>query len=81
MLSDFRKSAVFLLILHIYRGMNIYIFLIWGFLHGVRSEFTDNVSETAVGPIFTGHELECKWLIASEDGTHIGFRNVVSKFS
>jgi hypothetical protein len=27
-----------------------------GFLHGVRSEFADDVSETAVGPVFTGHK-------------------------
>jgi hypothetical protein len=26
----------------------------FGVLHGVRDEFTDDVSETAVGPIFTG---------------------------
>jgi hypothetical protein len=25
------------------------------FLHGVRCEFTDDVSETAAGSIFTGH--------------------------
>jgi hypothetical protein len=34
------------------------VFLILGFLQGVRGEFTDDVSETVVGPIFTGHELE-----------------------
>lgn len=27
-----------------------------GFLYGVRREFTDDVLETAVGPIFAGHE-------------------------
>jgi hypothetical protein len=37
--------------------MNI-VFWFWGFLHGVRGEFTDEVSETAVGPIFTGREYE-----------------------
>jgi hypothetical protein len=37
--------------------MNI-VFLVLGSLHGVQGEFTDDVSETAVGPIFTGHELE-----------------------
>jgi hypothetical protein len=30
-------------------------FLVLGFLHSVQGEFTDNVLETAVGPIFTGH--------------------------
>jgi hypothetical protein len=39
--------------------MNI-VFLVLEMLHGVRGEFTDNVSEIAVGPIFTGHELEHK---------------------
>jgi hypothetical protein len=34
----------------------MFVFLVLGFLHGVRSEFTDDVSETAVGPIFTGHD-------------------------
>jgi hypothetical protein len=34
-------------------------FLVLGFLHSVRGEFT-NVSETVVGPIFTGHESECE---------------------
>ena len=33
------------------------LFLVLGFLQGVRGEFTDDVSETAVGPIFTGQEL------------------------
>ena len=32
--------------------------MVLGFLHGVRDKFTDDVSETAVGPIFTGHKLE-----------------------
>jgi hypothetical protein len=36
------------------------------FLHGVRSEFTDDVSEIAVGPNFTEHELE---LLTCEFGT------------
>jgi hypothetical protein len=31
-----------------------------GGLHGVRIEFTGDVSGTAVGSIFTGHELEYK---------------------
>jgi hypothetical protein len=30
---------------------NEYWFLVLGFLHGVQSEFTDDVSEIAVGPI------------------------------
>ena len=33
-------------------------FFILGFLHGVLSEFTDYVSETAVDSVFTGRELE-----------------------
>jgi hypothetical protein len=64
--------------------MNI-IFLVLGFLHGVRSELTSNVSETVVGSIFTiGTLLLCSFaflLMTSEDGTHSGFRNVVSKFT
>jgi hypothetical protein len=39
---------------------NEYCFLVLGFLHGVQPEFIDNVLETAVDPVFTGHELECK---------------------
>ena len=37
---------------------NVLIFfcLVLGFLQGVRHEFTDDVSETAVVPNFTGHE-------------------------
>ena len=31
-------------------------FLVFRFLHGVRDEFTDDISETAVSPIFIGHE-------------------------
>ena len=30
-------------------------FLVSGFLHDVRNEFTDDVSKLTVGPIFTGH--------------------------
>jgi hypothetical protein len=32
------------------------LFLVLGFLHGVRGEFTDDIPEIAVSPIFTGHE-------------------------
>ena len=39
---------------------NEYWFLVLGFLHGVRGEFSDDVSGAAVGPIFTGHESERK---------------------
>jgi hypothetical protein len=42
-----------------------------GFLHGLRGEFTEDVSETVVGPILTAFLL-----MTSEDGTHSGFRNV-----
>jgi hypothetical protein len=34
----------------------MFCFLVLGFLHSVRGEFIDDVLETAVGPIFTGHE-------------------------
>jgi hypothetical protein len=34
-----------------------YCVLVLGFLHGVRSEFTDDILETTVGPILTGYEL------------------------
>ena len=35
------------------------VFLVWGFLYGVRAEFIDDVSETAVGPIFnTSHTVQ-----------------------
>jgi hypothetical protein len=30
--------------------------VVWGFLCGVRGEFTDDVSETAASPIFTGYD-------------------------
>ena len=40
--------------------MNI-VFMVLGLLQGVRGEFTDDVSDTALGPIFTGQELESKW--------------------
>jgi hypothetical protein len=36
-----------------YREINVVSFLVLRFLHGVRGEFTEDVSETAVGPIFT----------------------------
>jgi hypothetical protein len=32
-------------------------FLVLGFWHGVRGEFTDDVSETAVRLFSTGHEF------------------------
>jgi hypothetical protein len=31
------------------------VVLVFGLFHNVRSEFTDDVSETTVGPVFTGH--------------------------
>ena len=46
-------------------------------MYDVQGEFTDGVSETAVGPIFTFAFL----LITSEDGPHSGFRNIVGKFT
>ena len=37
-----------------------HVFLWFGnFLHGVRGEFTDDVSDVAVGPTFTGHDYSC----------------------
>jgi hypothetical protein len=42
------------LILRFHSEINI-IFVL-GFLHGRRDEFTDDVSETVVGPIFIGHD-------------------------
>jgi hypothetical protein len=42
-----------------------------GFLHGVRGKFPEDVSETLV--MFR--------LMTSEDGTHNGSQNVVSKFT
>jgi hypothetical protein len=41
--------------------MNI-AFLVLGFVHGVRGKLTDDVLETAVDPIFTGHQshTQCK---------------------
>ena len=52
-----------------------YYFLAFGFLHSVRSEFTDDVSEPARLVIH----------MTGEDGihsvTHSGFRNFVSKFA
>lgn len=35
---------------------NILFFFVLGFLHGVQREFADDVSETAVGLVFTGHK-------------------------
>ena len=32
--------------------------MVSGSLHDVRREFTDDVSETALGPILTGHKWE-----------------------
>jgi hypothetical protein len=34
----------------------IFFFFFVGFLHSVQGEFTDGVSETYVGRIFTGNE-------------------------
>jgi hypothetical protein len=37
---------------------DFFLFLVLGFLHGVRDKFSEDVSETVVGPIFTGQESE-----------------------
>jgi hypothetical protein len=39
----------------------------------VQGEFTNEILETTVDPIFTGHE--------HKDGTHSSFQNVVGKFT
>jgi hypothetical protein len=50
----------------------------FGVLHGVQVNLVDDVSETTVGPIFTGQKSSEDWgLLTSEDGIHSGFRNVV----
>jgi hypothetical protein len=54
---------------------NKFCFLVFGFLHYVQSEFTDEVSELPVGTIFTGQ------MKTSEDGTHREIRNVVGKLA
>jgi hypothetical protein len=56
---------------------NQYCFLVFRLLYGVWGEFTD-VLETAVGPIFTGHELEHIWAPHSLFPLKMG-RTVVSK--
>jgi hypothetical protein len=53
------KMILLFFVLDFQFGINI-VFLVLGFLHGVRGEFTDDVSENAVSPIFTGQELEGK---------------------
>ena len=40
-------------------SFEFFVFVL-GFLHGLRVEFTDDVSGVVVGPIFTGHESERK---------------------
>ena len=42
-------------ILHFHREYNA-VFLTLEFMYVVRGKFTDDVSETAVGPIFTVHQ-------------------------
>jgi hypothetical protein len=54
---------------------NKYCFLVSGFLHDVRSEFTDDVSKLTVGP-----NKVILINLTSEYGTHSEFRNVVGKF-
>jgi hypothetical protein len=38
------------LISDFHREKRMFFYGFWGILHGVRGEFTDDVSETAVGP-------------------------------
>jgi hypothetical protein len=53
-----------------------------GFLHGVEGKFTGDVSETGVGPIFTGHEYKFTLLpMTNKDGNYSRFRNVFGKFT
>jgi hypothetical protein len=54
------NSFPLILILDFHCGTNIVFFLDLGFLHGVRGDFTDDVSGTAVSPIFIGHD---SWLV------------------
>jgi hypothetical protein len=56
------KFSTFLTINKIYLefkllSWNKYWFFL-GFMHGMRGEFSDDVSGAAVGPIFTGHESQ-----------------------
>lgn len=51
-------------------------FFVLGFLPDVRKEFTDNVSETTVSPIFTGLFTD---YMTSKDGTHGWLWNVLTK--
>jgi hypothetical protein len=60
------------------------VFLVFGFLHDVRSESTDDVSEITVGPNFTGQKaarLVILIYMTSEDETRNYFRNVVRKLA
>ena len=45
-------------ILDFHREIDFCFFLVLGFLHGVRCEFDDEISETAVGSIYTN---QWKW--------------------
>jgi hypothetical protein len=58
-------------------------FLVFGFLRDVRDEFTDDVSEHPVGPIFTGQPTHLVILVhlTSDYGTQREFRNVVGKLA
>jgi hypothetical protein len=49
------KYPLSFLTLDFHRKINN-IFFILGFLYGVRREFSEDVSETAAGPIFTGED-------------------------
>jgi hypothetical protein len=62
--------------------------MLLGFLHDVQSEFTDDVSEFTLGPIFTGNKNKNNQTsrlllihVTSKDGTHDEFQNVVSKLA
>jgi hypothetical protein len=55
------------LVLDFHHGMNI---VSW-FLRGVQNKFTD-VSKTAVGPVFTDNELECKCAAIYRSGVSVG---------
>ena len=54
------NSFPLILILDFHCGTNIVFFLVFGFLHGVGGDFTDDVSGNAVSPIFIGHD---SWLV------------------
>ena len=58
MIKKFGELRILYSMILDFHRVTIFFFGFGGFLHCVQGEFTDDISETAVGPIFTGHELE-----------------------